>query len=423
MNGAGPGFVEIASTVIFAIAILHTFTAHRFEHLARLHPEHAGVWHLLGEVEVVFGFWAMVLLVLIASHLGTRDAIAYLESRSFNEPAFVFVIMVIAATRPVLDVAGAGMRLVARLLPLPAASGYYLTALSVGPLLGSFITEPAAMTLTALLLREQFFGRNAPVRFMYVTLGVLFVNISIGGVMTNFAAPPVVMVADTWGWSSGFMMANFGWKALGAVLVNAGGATFLFREYLKEIPRLASATARLECPAWMIAVTLAFLGAVVAFSHHPIVFLTLFMFFLGFCEAYRRQYGKLILREGLMVGFFLAGLVVLGGQQRWWLQPLLADMAPSVLFVGATMLTAVTDNAALTYLGSLVEGTTDPLKYALVAGSVTGGGLTVIANAPNPAGFAILKNSFEDGAINPLGLAAAAAVPTLVAAAAFQFLP
>jgi hypothetical protein len=423
MNGAGPGFVEIASTVIFAIAILHTFTAHRFEHLARLHPEHAGVWHLLGEVEVVFGFWAMVLLVLIASHLGTRDAIAYLESRSFNEPAFVFVIMVIAATRPVLDVAGAAMRLVARLLPLPAASGYYLTALSVGPLLGSFITEPAAMTLTALLLREQFFGRNAPVRFMYVTLGVLFVNISIGGVMTNFAAPPVVMVADTWGWSSGFMMANFGWKALGAVLVNAGGATFLFREYLKEIPRLASATARLECPAWMIAVTLAFLGAVVAFSHHPIVFLTLFMFFLGFCEAYRRQYGKLILREGLMVGFFLAGLVVLGGQQRWWLQPLLADMAPSVLFVGATMLTAVTDNAALTYLGSLVEGTTDPLKYALVAGSVTGGGLTVIANAPNPAGFAILKNSFEDGAINPLGLAAAAAVPTLVAAAAFQFLP
>jgi hypothetical protein len=423
MNGAGPGFVEIASTVIFAIAILHTFTAHRFEHLARLHPEHAGVWHLLGEVEVVFGFWAMVLLVLIASHLGTRDAIAYLESRSFNEPAFVFVIMVIAATRPVLDVAGAGMRLVARLLPLPAASGYYLTALSVGPLLGSFITEPAAMTLTALLLREQFFGRNAPVRFMYVTLGVLFVNISIGGVMTNFAAPPVVMVADTWGWSSGFMMANFGWKALGAVLINAGGATFLFREYLKEIPRLASATARLECPAWMIAVTLAFLGAVVAFSHHPIVFLTLFMFFLGFCEAYRRQYGKLILREGLMVGFFLAGLVVLGGQQRWWLQPLLADMAPSVLFVGATMLTAVTDNAALTYLGSLVEGTTDPLKYALVAGSVTGGGLTVIANAPNPAGFAILKNSFEDGAINPLGLAAAAAVPTLVAAAAFQFLP
>ena len=238
MNGAGPGFIEVAATVIFGVAILHTFTAHHFEHLAKLHPEHAGIWHLLGEVEVVFGFWAMVLLVVIASHLGTKDAITYLESRSFTEPAFVFVIMVIAATRPVLDLAGAAMRLVARLLPLPAATGYYVTALSVGPLLGSLITEPAAMTLTALLLREQFFGRNAPVKFMYVTLGVLFVNISIGGVMTNFAAPPVVMVAETWGWSSGFMMATFGWKALIAVLINAGGATFLFREYLKDIPRL-----------------------------------------------------------------------------------------------------------------------------------------------------------------------------------------
>jgi hypothetical protein len=423
MDGAGPGFIEISATVIFGIAILHTFTAHHFEHLAKRHPEHAGIWHLLGEVEVVFGFWAMVLVAVIAFHLGTKGAITYLESRSFTEPAFVFVIMVIAASRPVLDFAGATMRFVARLLPLPAATAYYLTALSLGPLLGSLITEPAAMTLTALLLREQFFGNKAPVRFMYVTLGVLFVNVSIGGVLTNFAAPPVVMVAETWGWSSGFMMATFGWKALAAVLINAVGATFLFRQHLKDIPRLSSGTARLEVPIWTIAVTLAFLGAVVAFIHHPVVFLALFMFFLGFCEAYKRQYGKLILREGLMVGFFLAGLVVLGGQQRWWLQPLLTDMAPGVLFVGATLLTAVTDNAALTYLGSLVEGTTDPLKYSLVAGAVTGGGLTVIANAPNPAGFAILKGSFEDGAINPLGLAVAATVPTLVAAAAFQLLP
>ena len=62
-------------------------------------------------------------------------------------------------------------------------------------------------------------------------------------------------------------------------------------------------------------------------------------------------------------------------------------------------------------------------KYSLVAGSVTGGGLTVIANAPNPAGFAILKGTFDDGAISPLWLAIAATPPTLVAIAAFRFLP
>lgn len=423
MNMASPSFIEIVATVIFAVAILHTFTTHYFERLAKLHPEHAGLWHLLGEVEVVFGFWAMVLLIVIAINLGTRDALAYLESRSFTEPAFVFVIMVIAASRPILDIAGAAMRYAGQLLPLPAATGYYFVALSLGPLLGSFITEPAAMTLTALLLRDQFFGRNAPKSFMYVTLGVLFVNVSIGGTLTPFAAPPVVMVAERWGWDTGFMMAAFGWKALAAVVVNAAGATWIFRTHLKDVPRLSRAVAEIEVPLWIIATNLAFLSGVIVFSHHPVVFAALFLFFLGFSEAYKRYRGRLILREGLLVGFFLAGLVVLGGWQKWWLQALLADMQPSVLFVGATLLTAVTDNAALTYLGSLIEGASDELKYSLVAGAVTGGGLTVIANAPNPAGFAILKGCFEDGAISPWGLAAAATVPTLVAAAAFQLLP
>ena len=146
----------------------------------------------------------------------------------------------------------------------------------------------------------------------------------------------------------------------------------------------------------------------------------LFLLFLGLSEAYRRHHDRLILREGLMVAFFLAGLVVLGGQQRWWLQELLSRLDETTLFYGATLLTAITDNAALTYLGSLVEGVSDDYKYSLVAGAVAGGGLTVIANAPNPAGFAILKDHFEDQSISPLGLFAAALVPTLVVVACFR---
>jgi predicted cation transporter len=161
----------------------------------------------------------------------------------------------------------------------------------------------------------------------------------------------------------------------------------------------------------------------VVFSHHLVVFLGLLLFFLGFAHAYKQYQSRLILREGLLVGFFLAGLVVLGGQQKWWLQPLLTDMNPALLFTGATFLTAITDNAALTYLGSMVDGVSDEFKYSLLAGAVTGGGLTVIANAPNPAGFSILKTSFEDGTISPAGLLIAASPPTVVAAAAFLFLP
>jgi Na+/H+ antiporter NhaD/arsenite permease-like protein len=97
-------------------------------------------------------------------------------------------------------------------------------------------------------------------------------------------------------------------------------------------------------------------------------------------------------------------------------------MDSTTVYFGATALTAVTDNAALTYLGSLVEGLSDEFKYALVAGAVTGGGLTVIANAPNPAGFAILRGNFEDNTIHPVGLLLAAIPPTLMAIVAFRVL-
>jgi hypothetical protein len=331
--------------------------------------------------------------------------------------------MVIAASRPVLDFAGALLRLISGALPLSPPMAYYFTLLSVGPLLGSFITEPAAMTLGALLLRERFFRRKAPKSFLYATVGVLFVNVSIGGTLTPYAAPPVLMVADTWGLDAATMLKSFGWKAAVAVVINAPGVAFLFRNYLRKQTTISQALARLEVPVWIIAIHLVFLAGVVVFSHHAVVFVALFLFFLGFAEAYKQHQNRLILREGLMVALFLGGLVVLGGQQRWWLQPVLSGLSPTALYYGATLLTAITDNAALTYLGSLVDGVSDAFKYSMVAGAVTGGGLTVIANAPNPAGFAILKDSFEDGAIGAAGLAAAAALPTLVAVAAFQLLP
>jgi hypothetical protein len=423
MTALSPGAVDITAATIFAIALIHTFSTRYFQRLAHVQPAHAGLWHMLGEVEVVFGFWAMVLLLFLMSHGGTGRALHYLESRNFTEPAFVFVIMVIAASRPIIDLAGAVLNLASRALPIAPPIAYYFTVLSMGPLLGSLITEPAAMTLAALLLRQRFFSRNAPAGFLYVTVGVLFVNVSIGGTLTPYAAPPVLMVADKWGLDTVTMLTTFGWKASIAVLINAAGAAFAYRKYLSEQPTMSRALARLDLPPWVVAVHVAFLTGVVIFSHHAIVFIALFLFFLGFAEAYKRYQSRLMLREGLMVAFFLGGLVVLGGQQKWWLQPLLSDFSPTALYFGATLLTAITDNAALTYLGSLVDGVSDAFKYSMVAGAVTGGGLTVIANAPNPAGYAILKDSFEDGAIGAVGLAAAAAPPTLVAVAAFQLLP
>ena len=423
MNGALPSTVQVVATVLFACAVLHTFLTRKFEHLANVYPRHAGLLHSLGEVETVFGVWAAIFIGFMGLYLSPQDALHYLENRTFTEPAFIFAIIVIAASRPILDLSGAILLWLARLLPLARPNAYYFTVLFVGPLLGSFITEPAAMTLTAMLLRERFFSRQAPRTFKYGTIGVLFVNISIGGTLTPFAAPPVLMVAERWGWDFGFMLTAFGWKAAIAVLVNAAAATAFYRSYLEQMPTISTALARLEVPWPVIAIHLAFLVGVVLTGHHIVVFAGLFLLFLGFAEAYRRYQSRLLLREGLLVGLFLAGLVVLGGMQGWWIEPLLAELGTTTMFYGTAALTSITDNAALTYLGSLADNISTEAKYSLVAGAVSGGGLTVIANAPNPAGFAILKSTFDEGAISPLGLAAAAIPPTLTAVAAFQLLP
>lgn len=417
---ANIGAVEIAGTVLFALAVLHTFSARYFEHLAHTRTAHAGVWHLLGEVETVFGFWAFVLVLFMALAYGWGTSSQYLDSLQFTEPMFVFVIMVIAGSRPVMQLAGDMVEVAGRLIPVrPAVAGYFL-ALSLVPLLGSLITEPAAMTLAALMLRDRIFTAAVSNRLKYATLGVLFVNVSVGGTLTHFAAPPVLMVAAKWGWTSGFMLSMFGAKAILAVLVNSLAVTLLFRRELA-----ARAVARREesqprVPAAFVFLNLLILAAVVFTNHHPEAFMGLFLLFLGLAEAYRRHHDRLILREGLMVAFFLAGLVVLGGQQQWWLQDVLSRLSETALFYGATALTAITDNAALTYLGSLVEGVSDEYKYSLVAGAVAGGGLTVIANAPNPAGFAILKDHFDDQSISALGLFGAALAPTLVAVLCFR---
>jgi hypothetical protein len=166
-------------------------------------------------------------------------------------------------------------------------------------------------------------------------------------------------------------------------------------------------------PFWVTLVHVAFMGWTIVSAHHPALFIAGLLFFLGFARVTADHQNAVDLKPPLLVGFFLGGLVTHGGVQGWWIEPVLGSLGELPLMVAATALTAVNDNAAITYLSTLVPGFTDGLKYSVVAGAVTGGGLTVIANAPNPAGQAILKNYFENG-VRPAGLFKAALVPTVI---------
>ena len=535
---------NVIATLIFFFAIIHTFLtsrflaiSHKWEHqheqkiadgVVDKHLVHHGarLFHFLGEVEAVFGIWAVALFIAIFFFYDWSTVVFYADERvNFTEAEFVVVVMTLAATRPILKLAESIMWRIANLLGGTLTS-WWFTILTFGPILGSFITEPAAMTISALLLANKLYELQPSDKFKYGTIGLLFVNVSIGGTLTHFAAPPVLMVASPWNWSMAYMCTNFGWKAVIGILISNGLYFLIFKKELSqlqqkfelrnlkdeiqrryldrreveaEFDRIAagldeesgftktftqkteaavikikerlgdrlkerhlpsiikegidrtlvreafeqrfeeiklSAYRRLfpgllpkdqrppfedpdwderddPVPAWVTFVHLLFLGWTILNAHHPELFVLGFLLFLGFAIVTSPYQNRITLKPALLVGFFLAGLVIHGGVQGWWIEPVLGNLREIPLMLGATILTAFNDNAAITFLSTLVPGFTDSLKYAVVAGAVAGGGLTVIANAPNPAGQSILKKYFENG-VSPTGLLKAAILPTAI---------
>ena len=531
---------NLIAALIFFCAIIHTFMASKFTSISHRRRSAqaerirtgkardgsvdivAEATHFLGEVEVVFGLWVVPLVAAIAYFHDWPSVLHYIDGGvDLTEAAFVVVIMVLASTRPILRLVGSLMTNVAKLLG-GSLGALWFTILTVGPLLGSLITEPAAMTISALLLSHKFYDLQPSKRFMYATLGLLFVNVSVGGTLTNFAAPPVLMVAGPWGWDTGFMFANFGWKAIIGILIGNGLYFLVFRKEFAdlqgayEVRRLKDEIAqkyvtrelmdemwekasdeiaeekdaydsvgevtdkyiahirqRIEAngipqlrdrgldpdlihdayaarfdeaklyhirksvpgllteaerpvfndpdwdkrddpvPAWITVIHVLFMGWTIVNAHHPALFILGLLFFLGFAQITTQYQNRILLQPAILVGFFLAGLVIHGGVQAWWIAPVLGSLNEVTLMAGATMLTAFNDNAAITYLSTLVPGFTDSLKYAVVAGAVTGGGLTIIANAPNPAGQSILKNHFGNS-VSAKSLLLAALTPTII---------
>ncbi len=449
---------NLAASIIFLLAIVHTFLAgffnklaHHYEHQHQrriaehgakdeAHPDgepdvsfRATLFHFLGEVEAIFGIWTIALAAVATYYHTWLDFELYVsKDRVYTEPLFVVVIMAIAASRPVL-------RFAERLMAVAASIGggtpgaWWLSVLIIAPTLGSFITEPGAMTIGALLLAKKFYQFKPSPKLAYATLGLLFVNISVGGTLTHFAAPPVLMVAGKWGWDMLFMVEHFGWKALVGILISSSLYWIFFKKELSNLrlhnaneegsPTMVPWTEReTDIPWWITLVHVSFLGWTVYTAHFPALFIGGFLFFLAFLMATRHHQNSVSMRSPMLVGFFLAGLVIHGGLQAWWIAPVIQSLSDQSLMLGATILTAFNDNAAITYLASQVEGISIGAKHAVVAGAVTGGGLTVIANAPNPAGQSILSKYFNNG-VSPLGLFLGALIPTLVVYACFVFLP
>ena len=362
---------DLIGTGCFALALVHASLANAVARRVppRLRP-------VLGEIEWVFPAWALVYLLVRVLVDGPVPTWAFVRDRSVHEPLLIFALMTACSVRPLARVVDRAIAAAARVLPLPRAQRGLAAALVGGPLLGSLITEPAAMTITAMNLKATWFTRPLSPRLRHDLLATLFVNVSVGGLLTSYAAAPMLMVADEWGWDAYYVLRHFGAPAVLSCVINVGLLLYLHRGELGRLrPAPGSAADR------------------------------------PFVDVH----------AALGTAAFLTGLIVLGPSQRWWIAPLLERLPTEALYAGSALLTAVVDNAALTYLAAQVPALGEIARRAVVAGAVVGGGLTLLANAPNAAGFAILKETFVDRTVSPLALLRAAIRPTLVAAVAFAF--
>lgn len=371
--------------------------------------------HILSEVEIVFGLWVSLFFLTVTFRGEALGLVWYLQKLSFSEPIFIFVIMLISATRPIMGLAYEIIKITSPLLQrLSMQKGHadLLVILILGPLSGSVITEPAAMTVTAILIFSLLPKPNS--YFLHAVLAVMFVNVSVGGALTHFAAPPILMVAKNWGWDSRFVFQHLGWKCILIVIINACLLLFFVKNRKYKVSPLSEDRKKESPPLWVLAGSLLFLLAAILLSHHALGLVAAFILFLGFAHLTRQHQSRLRFRESLLVAFFLLGILLFGGFQKWWLQPLLSGLSDSALYFSSIVLTSFTDNAALTFLGSQVDSLTQISRYSLVAGAIAGGGLTIIANSPNAAGYSILQSHFESG-FKPFRLFWMALLPTAVA--------
>jgi hypothetical protein len=433
---------HLISLLLFIFSVIHTLSADKIHNWARAlevkqRPKRINgikersFWvHMLyffSEVEIIFALWAIPLFIIMTLFYGWDISLEYFDTRNYAEALFVVIILAMASTKPIIYAAETLMSYLSRGLGGSIAH-YWFVLLTIGPLLGSFITEAAAMALSATLLSRQFYEYHPSKKLAYATIALLFVNISVGGVLTSFASPAVLILAHCWKWTMADMFFNFGWKAIVGIFLSNIIYWFYFRKELHEmnvkknaisiLNHFASPKDEPQIPAWITGVHILVMAWIVFVSHYPPVFVSSFLFFIGFHQATRRHQHPIRLARPMLIGLFLAGLVIHGGLQGWWVVAILEDLNPLSVLGVSMALTGFNDNAAISYLATLVPDWGAVFQYAIFTGVIAGGGLTIIANAPNPAGFAILKKHFNGG-IHPLYLFLGALFPTLLFYAIF----
>ena len=415
---------QLFSTLIFALSIVHVFfTPTIFKAaLALQKKQKHHEWQvtietllLLSEIELVFGLWLIPLFGGYALFYSWSESLGYLTSRDYTEALYMVVIVLIVSASPLITFGEKVLEKIAR-LGKDSPTSWWWVILCLGPLSSMLLKEPGAMALLAVLLGRKFYHFRPSNAFKYVTLALLFLNVALSGLLSSFSSRSLYLLTSKRELSTYYMLRTFGWKALLGILLITSVAYLVFRKEFRKFPGRVPALERGErkkVPLWVTLGHLLFAASVAYVGNQGPLLVLLGLCFLGFYKITAIYQHTHVIKQAFFVGFFFAALLILGELQGWWIREIFPHLEALGTEVATLILSAFIDNAVVIYLVPDIFSLTDPRFYAAVVGSIAAGGLTVIANVPNPIGYTLLSPYFKRK-ISGIGLFTAALIPTLL---------
>lgn len=429
--------LQIGALACFILSIVHIFMIPVFARLYRNYqnkriafPEDwkrflwLGEWYrLMSTIELVFLLWSVPLFFWFLYTEGYKGTMAYLNTRNYTFSMFIIVMWLLLGSKPIsyaVEHAFAKIANIGRQSP----KSWWLTVMFVAPLSTIFLRETGAIIIATTLLAKYFYDLSPSTRFSYATMGLLFSNVSIGGLLTTSSSRSLSMILRTLRWDNYEVMTHFGWKALLAICLSTTVYYYLFRREFHHFPRKIEhiINAGRKIPIWIICVHIAMAFAAMRFRSAPVLMGGVCIFYVFFHRLTVFYQNKIDFWKVCCLGVFFIGMSFVGGLQEWWILKLVKNSSDFGYMWAAYILSIFLDNVLVNLMMHDLPVVTDCYLYLVVAGCMSAGGLTLIANTPNIVSFATLRPFFQKPSFSFWKLFLASLFPSVLALMLFWLL-
>ncbi|WP_348663117.1 putative Na+/H+ antiporter [Chlamydia vaughanii] len=429
--------LKTGAAILFFCSILHTFLTpwlysqcQLCQHKKMIFPERwkkylwlSEFYRLVSRVELVFVLWAAPLFLWFLYSEGYKVTMGYFNSRNYVFSLFIVIMLILLESRPIVYFSERIFSNIAK-IGRQSPRCWWWTLMIACPLSSIFLKETGAMIIAATLLARNFYKFSPSPRFAYATMGLLFSNISIGGLTSGLSSRALFIILPSVRWGNSFILKYFCWKSIIAMLISTTIYYLIFRKEFDNFPKVVTNPSMMNerVPKWIICVHIILVGSVIFARSIPLLMAAILIFYLGFQKFTIFYQHSIRTAKVCFVGLFYAGLVIFGELQEWWVLEIMHRMSDFGYLITSYTLSIFLDNALVNYLVHNLPVATDCFLYLVIAGCMSAGGLTIISNMPNIVGYLIIRPTFPSSSVSLGWLFLSALGPSIISLMTFWIL-